>query len=141
MTLEDLKTHETLRITPLTYNYGGASGVTLHECPPNGQGITALIALGIVEALEESGAVDLTKLELNSAEWLHTLIEATRLAFADTRALVGCPDVMEKEVVDRLLSKVCARLVGRVCGGGVVADGCGSHLVFAGVPGRACEAV
>lgn len=106
MTLEDLKAHETLRITPLAYNYGGEDGVTLHECPPNGQGITALIALGIVEALEESGVVDLTKAELNSAEWLHTLIEASRLAFADTRALVTCPDVMQKDIVDKLLSKV-----------------------------------
>lgn len=106
MTLEDLKAHETLKITPITYNYGGDDGVTLHECPPNGQGITALIALGIVEALEEAGVVDLTKIELNSAEWLHTLIEACRLAFADTRALVTCPDVMQKEIVDKLLSKV-----------------------------------
>ena len=104
--MEDLKAHETLRTTPLTYNYGGNEGVTLHECPPNGQGITALIALGIVEALEESGVVDLTSVELNSAEWLHTLIEATRLAFADTRALVGCPDVMQKEIIDKLLSRV-----------------------------------
>ncbi|KAJ3018242.1 hypothetical protein HKX48_003021 [Thoreauomyces humboldtii] len=105
MTLEDLKSHTTLPVTPISYNYGGSDGVTLHECPPNGQGITALIALGIVEALEDSGVVDLTKMPLNSAMWLHTLIECTRLAFADTRALVTCPDVMQKETVERLLSK------------------------------------
>lgn len=46
MTHEDLSTHTTTPVDPIHYSYGGPKGVTLHECPPNGQGITALIALG-----------------------------------------------------------------------------------------------
>jgi gamma-glutamyltranspeptidase/glutathione hydrolase len=43
MTLEDLKEHTTTTVEPISINYGGANGVTLHETPPNGQGLTALI--------------------------------------------------------------------------------------------------
>lgn len=43
MTLEDLKEHSTTPVTPISINYGGEKGVTLHETPPNGQGLTALI--------------------------------------------------------------------------------------------------
>jgi hypothetical protein len=46
-------------------------------------GITALIALGILESIQEQGLVgDLLKMEHNSPEYLHTLVEALRLAFA-----------------------------------------------------------
>jgi gamma-glutamyltranspeptidase/glutathione hydrolase len=74
MTLDDLKNHTSTIIEPITYSYGGENGVTMHECPPNGQGITALIALGVLEALEEEGVVDMNKYEHNSVEWLHTLM-------------------------------------------------------------------
>ena len=53
--------------------------VTLHECPPNGQGLTALIALGIIDALQEEGKIpNLSSMEVNSAEYLHVLIESLR---------------------------------------------------------------
>lgn len=74
MSLEDLATHTTTPVSPISYNYGGAEGVTLHECPPNGQGITALIALGILDVLEEDGIVDMSKLAHNGTAWLHTLM-------------------------------------------------------------------
>ncbi|KAM0750360.1 gamma-glutamyltranspeptidase [Meredithblackwellia eburnea MCA 4105] len=104
MTLEDLKSHSTTSVEPITYSYGGPDGVTLHECPPNGQGIIALIALGIIEQIEESGKVDLTKAEHNGAIWLHTLIEAIRLAFADAHAYVADPEKAAVPVKE-LLSK------------------------------------
>ncbi|KAK4704921.1 hypothetical protein P7C70_g1289, partial [Phenoliferia sp. Uapishka_3] len=104
MTLEDLKQHRTTPVEPITYSYGGPNGVTLHECPPNGQGITALIALGIIEALEDAGTVDLSKAEHNGVEWLHTLIEAMRLAFADASAYIADPEVVPVPVKE-LLSK------------------------------------
>lgn len=74
MELEDLASHTSSHVEPISYSYGGKNGVTLHECPPNGQGIVALIALGIIEILEEDGVVDLKKAGHNSAIWLHTLM-------------------------------------------------------------------
>lgn len=74
MTLEDLKSHTTTVVKPITYSYGGKNGVTLHECPPNGQGITALIALGILDILEEDGIVNMATAEHNGTTWLHTLM-------------------------------------------------------------------
>ena len=58
--------------------------VTDDQCPPNGQGLTALVALGIIEALESEKGIDVLELEHNSTEYLHILIEAMRLAFADS---------------------------------------------------------
>lgn len=105
MTLDDLKNHTTTPVTPISYSYGGPDGVTLHECPPNGQGITALIALGILDVLQEDGIVDMDKMEHNGTQWLHTLIEVMRIAFADVRAYVADPE-MSHVPVEQLLSKV-----------------------------------
>lgn len=60
------------------------------QCPPNGQGLTALVALGIVEAVETQHGVDVLDLEHNSATYLHILIEAMRLAFADSALAYVC---------------------------------------------------
>lgn len=77
----------------------------MHECPPNGQGLTALIALGILDSLQESGTIPpLATMEHNSAEYLHPIIEALRLAFADTMWYVA--DEQHVHVpVKELLSK------------------------------------
>ncbi|GAA5824946.1 hypothetical protein JCM3770_006715 [Rhodotorula araucariae] len=104
MTLEDLKNHTTTPVTPISINYGGENGVTLHETPPNGQGLTALIALGIIEAMKDQGKADLSKTEHLSAQWFHTLISAIRLAFADTRAYIADPE-HSRVPVEELLSK------------------------------------
>ena len=55
----------------------------LHEIPPNGQGIAALIALGILEHF------DLGSAPVDSAESLHLQIEAMKLAFADVYRYVA----------------------------------------------------
>ncbi|KAF9787192.1 gamma-glutamyltranspeptidase [Thelephora terrestris] len=91
MELEDLAKHATDFVEPMRYTYNGE--VTVYECPPNGQGITALIALGILEQLEARGLVrPLREMAHNSAEYLHTLIESLRLAFADASWYVSDPD-------------------------------------------------
>ncbi|CEP16017.1 hypothetical protein [Parasitella parasitica] len=90
MTLEDLARHESELIEPISLDY---HDWTVWEIPPNGQGITTLITLGIIEALEESGRVDFNKIEHNSAEYVHIVTESLRLAFADTRHYIADPQV------------------------------------------------
>ncbi|KAJ6604535.1 gamma-glutamyltranspeptidase [Mycena vulgaris] len=103
MELDDLAKHETSFVEPIKYTY--ANEVTLYECPPNGQGLTALIALGILEILQEQGTIKpLLEMEHNSAEYLHVLIEALRLAFADTQWYITDPEAVHVPV-EELLSK------------------------------------
>ena len=71
------------------------------ECPPNGQGITTLMALNILEGFE------IGEYEARSPEVLHIIIEALRLAFADARALVADPAKSDVPV-EEMLSKAYA---------------------------------
>lgn len=102
MTMDDLARHSSELIKPISLDY---HDWTVWEIPPNGQGITTLIALGIIEALEETGKIDFTKIEHNSAEYIHIVTEALRIAFADTRHYVADPNV-EHVPTKELLSKV-----------------------------------
>lgn len=69
-------------------------GVEIWEHPPNGQGIVALMALGIMEELEKAGKIPkFTEAQHNSAEYLHAVIESLRIAFADAAWWVTDPDV------------------------------------------------
>jgi len=103
MELEDLASHETSFVEPIKYTY--AKDVTVYECPPNGQGLTALIALGILEQIQEKGRTKpLSEMEHNSPEYLHTLVEAMRLAFADSRYYVNDP-AFNPVPIEQLLSK------------------------------------
>lgn len=111
MELEDLAAHAELgteEVEPIKYTYNHSiesDGVTVYECPPNGQGLTALLALGILDEIQNAGKVgDLAEAEHNSAGYLHALIEALRLAFADTRWYVADPahgDVPVSELLSK----------------------------------------
>ncbi len=73
-------------VTPLAHDYRGH---TLHEIPPNGQGIAAQIALGILQHF------DLAALPVDGALSQHLQIEAMKLAFADVYRYVSEPASME----------------------------------------------
>ena len=85
-TAADFAAHTLDWVQPLGQDYGGA---TVHEIPPNGQGIAALMALGILRAF------DLKSLHPDSVASQHLQIEAMKLAFADTHRYVSDPSTME----------------------------------------------
>ena len=85
-TLEDFRQYRPEWVTPISKNY---HGYTLHEIPPNGQGISALQALGILEHF------DLANMKVDSVESQHVQIEAMKLAMADLYRYVADPRAME----------------------------------------------
>ena len=94
MTLADLASYRPEWVTPISKRY---RGYDVHELPPNGQGIAALIALGIL------GNFDLASLPLDGVESQHLQIEAMKLAFADIYRYVADPrsmDVTPAEMLD-----------------------------------------
>jgi gamma-glutamyltranspeptidase/glutathione hydrolase len=95
MSAEDLASHVSTWEEPLSVTY---RGLRVFECPPNGQGITALIALNLLEGF------DLAALASLSTERLHIMIEAMRLAFADARWYVADPKFSHVPIRE-LLSK------------------------------------
>ncbi len=95
MSLDDLASHTSTWETPISVDY---RGLRVYECPPNGQGITALLALNILEGF------DLSSLAPLSSECLHLMIESLRLAFADSRWYVSDPK-FSKVPVEQMLSK------------------------------------
>jgi gamma-glutamyltranspeptidase/glutathione hydrolase len=95
LSLEDLAKHEATWDEPISTTY---RGYRVWECPPNGQGLTALIGLNILEGF------DLSELDPLSVERLHLQIEALRLAFADTRWYVADPQ-FNNLPISELLSK------------------------------------
>jgi gamma-glutamyltranspeptidase/glutathione hydrolase len=81
-------------VTPISTNYGG---IDVHEIPPNGQGITALILLNLLDRL---GA---RKHDANSVERAHLEMEAGRIAYSLRDAYVADPENMSARV-EQLLS-------------------------------------
>jgi gamma-glutamyltranspeptidase/glutathione hydrolase len=107
MRVSDLAAHAVEWQDTLKVNY---RGYTIHELPPNGQGIVALIALGILEHFDVAG------LPVDSADSLHLQIEATKLAFADALAYVADIDYMPfapQRLLDPDYLKSRARLIDR----------------------------
>ena len=94
-TMEDLADHTSTWVEPISTEY---KNYTLYELPPNGQGIAALEMLNVLEN------VDLASFGHNSAEYLHYLIEAKKLAYADLVQWVGDPQAHDLPVAE-LISK------------------------------------
>ena len=85
MTADDLAQHRAEWVEPLSLDY---RGWTLHELPPNGQGLAALQMLGILKQW------DVSSLPVDSAECIHLQIEAMKLAFADAHRYIADPQAM-----------------------------------------------
>ena len=92
-------------VTPIEREY---RGYTLHEIPPNGQGIAALVALGILEKF------DIASLPVDSVQSQHLQIEAMKLAFADVYRYVaerGAMEVTTEQMLDDAYLASRAKLI------------------------------
>ena len=107
MRASDLEAHRADWVGTISGTY---RGYTIHEIPPNGQGIVALIALGILEQF------DMSSLPADSADSVHLQIEALKLAFADAQAYVADTDYMPvspEQLLDTGYLKQRAALIDR----------------------------
>jgi gamma-glutamyltranspeptidase/glutathione hydrolase len=101
ITEADLANHKADWVGTASIKY---HGFTLHEIPPNGQGIAALLMLGILEHW------DIQNCPADSADSLHLQIEAMKLAFADAYRYVSDPSSMDIDYKDLLSSDyLCQR--------------------------------
>jgi gamma-glutamyltranspeptidase/glutathione hydrolase len=99
LTEADLAGHRSDWVEPISTTYRGHQ---VFELPPNTQGVTALQILNLLEGF------DVKSLGHNSAAYLHLLVEAKRVAFADRDAWLADPGSVNKDVLARLLSKAYA---------------------------------
>jgi len=95
---EDLAAHESEWVTPVSTSYRGWD---VYELPPNGQGIAALQILNILEGY------DLKSMGFGSAEYIHTFVEAKKLAFEDRAKYYADMDFVDVPV-ETLISKAYA---------------------------------
>ena len=96
ITEADLAAHKSDWIEPISTSY---RGYEVLELPPNTQGVVALEMLNILENF------DLKPLGHNSAEYLHLLVEAKRIAFADRDAWLADAAAVPPDALKRMLSK------------------------------------
>ena len=97
--VRDFAEHASDWVDPITTSY---RGYDVYEMPPNTQGFVVLEMLNILEGY------DIKSLGHNSAEYLHLLIEAKRIAFADRAAFLGDPEYVPQSVLKTLTSKAYA---------------------------------
>lgn len=105
LTMDDLRSYRADWVEPISKDY---RGYTVHEIPPNGQGIAALIALGILDKF------DVSALTVDRIESQHLQIEAMKLAFADVYRYVADPRSMEvtpEQMLDDAYLTERARLI------------------------------
>lgn len=98
LSVDDLAAHESEWVQPVSADY---RGYTVWELPPNGQGIAALQMLNILEGY------DIAAMGFGSPEYVHTFVEAKKLAFAD-RARYYADPAFADVPVDRLVSRAYA---------------------------------
>ncbi len=102
LTADDLAAHTSTWVDPIGVGY---RGYDVWELPPNGQGVAALIALGILDGMDVARRV--------AGERLHWQIEAMKLGFADAHAYVADPATMSVPVAALLDPALLGRRGGR----------------------------
>lgn len=95
LTAQDLSTHRSTWVEPVSTNYRGHE---VWELPPNTQGVAALQMLNILEAH------DIASMGFGSPQYVHLLVEAKKLAFEDRAKYYADPDFAQTPL-ERLLSK------------------------------------
>ncbi|OYP31628.1 gamma-glutamyltransferase [Rhodopirellula sp. MGV] len=95
---DDFASHQSTWVEPVSTNY---RGYDVWELPPNGQGIAVLEMLNILEGY------DIASMGRGSADYLHTLIEAKKLAFANRAKFYSDPEFNDLPI-DELISKPLA---------------------------------
>lgn len=105
MSLEDLSSHSGEWVETISQEY---HGLDVHELPPNGQGIVALIALGILRHL------DLRRSPVDSADSVHLQIEAMKVAFAVARRHIADDASMTLSVAEILDKQYFAARAGEI---------------------------
>lgn len=96
---DDFRGYQPEWVDPITTDYRGC---TVCEIPPNGHGITVLMALNILSGMTLPA-------QRQSAETYHRIMEAIKLAFADARAYVADPRFMRTKTADLLSADYAAR--------------------------------
>ncbi len=90
-------------VAPISASY---RGYDIHQCPPNGQGLAALLILKIIEGFDLQA--------MSPADRIHLHAEATKLAYHHRDALIGdpadCPDVARLLLSDRVITTLRARI-------------------------------
>jgi gamma-glutamyltranspeptidase/glutathione hydrolase len=99
LSYEDLASHTSEWVEPVSTNY---KGYDVWELPPNGQGIAALQILNLLEQFDVEG------MGFGSEQYIHTFVEAKKLAFED-RAKYYADPAFNNIPVDRLISKKYAQ--------------------------------
>lgn len=136
LSLDDLASHRAEWVEPLTTEY---RGVTVAELPPNSQGLTALLALNLLEDVALPA-------EWGSVDHLHPLIEAKKIAFAVRDAELADPAMVPIDVT-RLVSKSYARDLwrsfdpGRAAAGATAAVGDTVYLCAVDQDGNAASII
>lgn len=104
-TMEDFAAYSAFETQPISASY---RGYELLECPPNGQGLAALIIARILDGF------DLTDPDLGEADRIHLFTEATKAAYRQRDLYIADPDAMRHSVEDLLAEPFIAGLRGKI---------------------------
>lgn len=104
-TLADFAEQRSEYVTPISLQY---RGYDVYECPPNGQGLAALMLAGILSTF------DTGQFDASASERIHILAEATKLVYRERDALLGDPAHARIPVAELLSERSITRLRGQI---------------------------